>query len=66
MIGAARHFPGKAGLFAGDKITGLPTGSQPHSTEAWFRPEQANGNVVAWGNEQGQGKVVMRYSSPRT
>ncbi len=64
MIGAARHFPGKAGLFAGDKITGLPTGSQPHSTEAWFRPEQANGNVVAWGNEQGQGKVVMQYTSP--
>ena len=47
MIGGARHFPGKAGLFAGDKITGLPTGSQPHTTEAWFRPEQANGNVLA-------------------
>ena len=64
MIGAARHFPGKAGLFVGDKITGLPTGSQPHTTEAWFRPEQANGNVLAWGNEQGQGKVVMHYRSP--
>jgi len=64
MIGPARRFPGKAGLFVGDKLTGFPTGAQPHSTEAWFRPAQTNGNVLAWGNEQGQGKVVMHYRSP--
>lgn len=63
-IGAARHFPGGKGLFGGDMIDGYPTGSNPHSTEAWFRPAQANGMVAAWGNEQKQGKVTMMYASP--
>ncbi len=64
IIGNARHLAGKQGIFCGDKITNYPTGASPHSTEAWFRPEQANGRVVAWGNEQGQGKVVMDFQSP--
>jgi hypothetical protein len=64
VIGAARAFPGKAGIFGGDKIAGFPTGAQPHSTEVWFRPAQPNASVVAWGNEQRQGKVVLQYRSP--
>ncbi len=64
LIGGARHFPGKAGLLGGDNITGYPTGSAPHSTEAWFRAERPNSTVVAWGNEKAQGKVVMQYRSP--
>jgi len=63
-IGLARHFPGGKGLFGGDQIDGYPTGSEEHSTEAWFRPQRPNGMVVAWGNEQAQGKVTMNYASP--
>ncbi len=64
MVGQARHFPGQKGIVAGEKITTLPTGSNPHTTEAWFRAEKINNQVMAWGNEQGQGKVVMRFRSP--
>ena len=64
MVGQARHFPGGKGITGGEKITGLPSASNPHSTEVWFRAEQPNSVVVAWGNEKGQGKVVMQYASP--
>ncbi len=64
VVGTARHFPGQKGIFCGDKIPNYPTGASSHSTEAWFRAERPNGNVLAWGNEQAQGKVVMHYRSP--
>ena len=64
VIGQARHFPGGKGIFCGDKIAGYPAGSASHSSEAWFRPEKPNSTVLAWGNEQAQGKVVMQYRSP--
>ncbi|MBM4071675.1 MAG: DUF2341 domain-containing protein [Planctomycetes bacterium] len=64
VIGAARHFPGQKGIFGGDTIPSYPTGASPHTTEAWFRAEKPNGNVIAWGNEHAQGKVVMQYRSP--
>ena len=64
VIGAARHFPGGKGLFGGDKIPDYPAGSNPHSTEVWFRPERPNSTLIGWGNEQAQGKVVMQYRSP--
>ncbi len=64
MIGAARHLAGKQGIFCGEKIANFPVGASPHSTEAWFRAEKSNGRVLAWGNEHGQGKVVMHFQSP--
>jgi len=64
MIGIARHLPGGKGLFGGDQIANYPTGSSAHSTEVWFRPLRPNSTVVAWGNEQAQGKVVMHFRSP--
>ncbi len=64
VIGAARHFPGGKGLFGGDKIPNYPTGASTHSTEVWFRPERPNTTLIAWGNEQAQGKVVMQFRSP--
>ena len=64
MIGGARHFPGKMGVFCGEDIQTLPSGGAPHSTQAWFRSETSNGRIVAWGNEKGQGKVAMSYRSP--
>ena len=64
IIGCARHFPGKAGVFCGKDIQTLPSGGASHSTQAWFRPETANGTIVAWGNEKRAGKVTMIYRSP--
>lgn len=64
LIGAARRFPGGAGIFCGDQITNLPAGAAPHSTEAWFRAAKPNAPLVGWGNEQAQGKVVLQYRSP--
>ncbi len=64
MIGPARHLAGRQGVFGGDKITSYPTGAVAHTSEAWFRPEKPNATVLAWGNEQGQGKVVMQFRSP--
>jgi hypothetical protein len=64
LIGRARHFAGKQGIFGGDRIANYPSGASPHTSEAWFRPEKPNSHVLAWGNEQAQGKVVMQYRSP--
>jgi len=55
---------GQARRFLRDKITNYPSASNPHSSEAWFRPEKPNCTVLAWGNEQAQGKVVMQFRSP--
>ena len=64
MIGKGRHFPGGKGITCGENITSYPTGSSPHTSEAWFRAEQPNVTVLAWGNEAGQGKVMMQFFSP--
>ena len=64
MVGLARHFPGQKGISCGDKIADYPIGAASHTTEAWFRAEKPNGTAIAWGNEHGQGKVVMQYLSP--
>jgi Concanavalin A-like lectin/glucanases superfamily/Domain of unknown function (DUF2341)/Carbohydrate esterase, sialic acid-specific acetylesterase len=64
MIGEARHLAGKQGIFGGDKIPNYPVGASPHSSEMWLRAEKSNGRALAWGNEQGQGKVVMHFQSP--
>ncbi|MCE9608812.1 MAG: DUF2341 domain-containing protein [Chthoniobacter sp.] len=66
MIGKARHFPGKAGVFCGDKITNYPTGGGTHTTELWFRANQSNGTIIGWGNEGGNrgSKVRMLFESP--
>jgi hypothetical protein len=64
MIGAARHFPGKKGVYCGENITTFPTGSGSHSSSVWFRGEKQNCRVLSWGKEKGQGKVQMWYRSP--
>ena len=64
IIGLARHFAGRQGIFCGEKITNYPSGSDAHSTEAWFRAEKPNATIIGWGNEQAQGKVVMNFRSP--
>ncbi|MSU36491.1 MAG: DUF2341 domain-containing protein [Pedosphaera sp.] len=63
-VGLARHFSGKHGIFCGDKIPNYPVGAGSHSSEMWLRAEKPNGRTLAWGNEHGQGKVVMHFQSP--
>lgn len=65
MIGAARHFPGGKGIFCGEKIATFPAGSDPHSSQAWFRTAKPNTTILGWGKEGGQGgKVRMQFRSP--
>lgn len=64
MIGGGRHFAGGQGINGGENITTYPTGSNPHSSQAWFRADAANGKFLCWGMEQGQGKVIMKIASP--
>ncbi|MCY3017703.1 MAG: DUF2341 domain-containing protein [Planctomycetota bacterium] len=64
IIGKSRHFDGGKGINCGEKIATYPSGSSPHSSEAWFRAEKPNATILAWGNEQAQGKVVMQFVSP--
>ena len=64
MIGETRHLAGRQGIFGGDKIPNYPVGASPHSSEMWLRAEKSNGRAMAWGNEHGQGKVVMHFQSP--
>ena len=64
VMGGARHLAGKQGIFGGDKIEGYPSGVGPMTTEAWFRAEQTNGTVVAWGEEKRPRKVMFNFLSP--
>lgn len=64
VVGAARHFSGKAGISCGDKISSYPTESNPHTTELWFRTERSNVTLMGWGNEKQQGKVLMQFRGP--
>jgi hypothetical protein len=64
MIGEGRHFGGGQGIKCGENITTYPSGAGPSTSEALFRAEKPNANIIAWGNEQAQGKVVMQFRSP--
>lgn len=64
VIGLARHFADNHGITGGEEIPALPIGSEEHSTELWFRTDKMNSTLVGWGNEAGQGKVVMQFRSP--
>jgi len=64
VIGPARRFENNRGIFCGDKLTGLPTGSESHSTSAWLKPTASNSRIFGWGNEAPQGKVILNYRSP--
>ncbi|MFT4641717.1 MAG: hypothetical protein ACI8T1_005060, partial [Verrucomicrobiales bacterium] len=66
MIGKARYFPGKAGVFGGEEIPNYPSGGSAHTTSLWFRAEQPNGTIIGWGNEGGGrgSKVRMQFRSP--
>ncbi|MFM8252706.1 MAG: DUF2341 domain-containing protein [Planctomycetota bacterium] len=64
IIGSARKFAGGQGICGGEKIASYPTAATHHSTSVWFRATRPNSTLIAWGNEQAQGKVVMQFRSP--
>ncbi len=64
IVGKGRNFTAGNGILVGENLTNFPTGSSAHSSEVWIRPSAAGTNVLGWGIEQGQGKVVMQYVSP--
>lgn len=64
IIGAARRFDGDHGIAGGNQPTNFPSGSAPHSTEAWIRPLRPNATLVGWGAEKAQSKVVLQFRSP--
>jgi hypothetical protein len=64
VIGQGRRFePGK-GIHCGDDISTLPTGSNPHSTEVWFKAKSAGDRIVCWGNGQPKAVVQLILSKP--
>ena len=64
IIGLARHIGDNKGISGGEAIAALPIGAEEHSTELWFRTDKVNSTLIGWGNEAGQGKVVMQFRSP--
>ena len=64
VIGQGRRFePGK-GIHCGDNITTFPTGSNPHSTEVWFKAKSAGDRIVCWGNGEPKAVVQLILSKP--
>lgn len=64
IIGNSRRFQGGKGLNCGESLKVLPQGSGASTSEVWVRATRPNGRVIAWGNEQRQGKVTMYFASP--
>ena len=66
MIGEARSFTGKEGIFGGDKISDYPTETSSHTTSAWIKAERSNTTIIGWGNEAGGrgSKVRFQLRSP--
>ncbi|MCX7048472.1 MAG: DUF2341 domain-containing protein [Candidatus Sumerlaeota bacterium] len=64
IIGKCRRLIEGKGINCGENIATYPSGSSPHSSEAWFRAEKPNATILGWGNEQAQGKVIMQFVSP--
>jgi autotransporter-associated beta strand protein len=64
MVGKARRFAAGTGINCGESITNFPTGTAAHSTEAWFRANAVNADIVDWGTEGGGNKVQIKLVSP--
>ncbi len=64
-IGKGRNFTLGKGIHCGDSITGFAQGNAAHSTQAWFRTNEVNCEIVDWGVEGGGfNKVQIRVISP--
>lgn len=61
LIGEARSFAGKEGIFSGDKIASYPTDASSHTTSAWIKPTRSNTTIISWGNEAGGRGSKVRF-----
>ena len=64
MIGPARHLAGRQGIFGGEKIANYPVGCEFPQLGSVVPGRETECDILAWGNEQAQGKVVMQFRSP--
>jgi hypothetical protein len=64
VIGKSRTFSAGKGVNCGTEIKTFPSGSTPHSSEAWFKAKKINTTVLAWGVPADASKVVMNLASP--
>jgi len=64
VIGQGRHFEDGKGINCGENITTYPTGSNPHSTELWFKAGKSGDRIVCWGNGEPKAVVQMILSKP--
>ncbi len=64
VVGKGRAFTAGSHLSCGNQITSYPTGNAPHTTEVWFRTQKSNVNLIGWGVQKQQGKVVMQFRGP--
>ena len=64
LIGKSRAFSAGKGVNCGTEIKTFPSGSTPHSSEAWFKAKKINTTVLAWGVPTDASKVVMNLASP--
>ncbi len=64
VIGKSRAFSAGKGVNCGTKIKTFPSGSTPHSSEAWFKAKKINTTVLAWGVPTDASKVVINLASP--
>ena len=65
MIGKGRNFTAGNGIASATNITAYPSGSNPHSTEAWIRPFAATAQVLGWGTDLGWGRVLIQLVKPQ-
>jgi len=64
VVGQGRHFVAGQGINCGIDLRNFPAGSNPHSTEAWFRDNATRNTLLGWGLSIPQGIVVMQVASP--
>ena len=66
IIGKSRSLTGGKGVNCGETIASFPQGHADHSTQAWFRANTSNSEIVDWGREEAGtgGKVQIRLLSP--
>ncbi|MCX5653119.1 MAG: DUF2341 domain-containing protein [Planctomycetota bacterium] len=64
IVGKGRHFEKGKGINCGENITIYPTGSNPHSTELWFRAGNSGDRILCWGNGEPKAVVQMILSKP--
>jgi hypothetical protein len=64
VIGKGRHFADGKGINCGENVTTYPTGSNPHSSELWFRADRLGDRILCWGNGEPQAVVQMILGKP--